>query len=218
MQASTDEPPFGGVGGTPSTSAQTAPPVLTLVPPPGPPSTQADAATAGAAQPAFKKSSLSDRIGHSKPVSKIVQDSTIESIKAALEKRNRMFLVIALEGARRAVVEGDELVVEFAPDAKHLRDNLSKPESIKVLREAARETLGHDIGVHIVIKDKDDPDEPLTKEQTARLEKQRLRQLAEQDPTVQKVLRKFRAEIVDVWQEKQNPEEKKIRSAKEPNL
>lgn len=207
MQTSPAEPPFDGVGGTPSTSAQTAPPVLTLVPPPGPPSMQAGAATATAAQPTFRNgASPSERAGHSQPASKIVQDSTIESIKAALEKRNRMFLVIALEGARRAVVEGDELTVEFAPDAKHLRDSLSKPESVKVLREAAREALGHDIGVRIVVKDKDDPDEPLMKEQAARLEKQQLRERAEQDPTVQKVLRKFRAEIVDVWKEKQNPE------------
>ncbi|HYX43235.1 MAG TPA: AAA family ATPase, partial [Pyrinomonadaceae bacterium] len=34
MQATTEEPPFDGVGGTPAT--QTLPPMLTLVPPPGP--------------------------------------------------------------------------------------------------------------------------------------------------------------------------------------
>ena len=76
-----------------------------------------------------------------------------------------------------------------------------------MLREAAREALGHDIGVRIVIKEKSDPNEPPTKEEAARLEKQSLREIAEQDPSVQKVLRKFRAEIVDVWrEEKQNPE------------
>lgn len=199
MQAPADEPPFDGVGGTQAATTQTLPPVLTLVPPPGPEPTQASAATATAMQPASRNGSQqSDRTGQSKPASKIVQDPAIESIKAALEKRNRMFLVIALEGARKAAVEGNELCVEFAPEAKHLRDNLSKPESVKVLREAAREALGHEIGVRIVVKEKSDPNEPLTKDEDARLEKQRLREIAEQDPSVQKVLRKFRAEIVDV--------------------
>src|SRR5438067_1992671 len=198
MQATADEPPFDGVGGTPST--QTLPPMLTLVPPPGPEPMPAGVATATARQPAFKSGSQSsDRVGQSKPVAKTSQEPAIESIKGALEKRNRMFLVIALEGARKAVVEDDELYVEFAPEAKHLRDNLAKPESVKVLREAAREALGHDIGVRIVIKEKSDPNEPPTKEEAARLEKKSLREIAEQDPSVQKVLRKFRAEIVDVW-------------------
>jgi hypothetical protein len=109
-----------------------------------------------------------------------------------------MFLVIALEGARKAAVEGDELYVEFAPEAKHLRDNLAKPESVKLLREVGRELLGHDIGVRIVVIDQSDPDEAPTKDGEARLEKQHLREVAEQDQGVQKLLRTFRAEIVDV--------------------
>jgi len=124
----------------------------------------------------------------------------------------RSLIVICLRHARKAVVEGDELYVEFAPEAKHLRDNLSKPESVKVLREAAREALGHDIGVRIVVKEKGDPNEPPTKEEAARLEKQSLREIAEQDPSVQKVLRKFRAEIVDVWREEK--QESGVRSQK----
>jgi hypothetical protein len=129
---------------------------------------------------------------------KVVQDATIESIKAALEKRRRMFLVIALEGARKAMVEGDELYVEFAPEAKHLRDNLAKPESVKLLREVGREVLGRDIGVRIITQEKSDPDAPPTKEEGARLEKQRLREKAEQDPGFQKAMSTFRAEVVYV--------------------
>jgi hypothetical protein len=134
------------------------------------------------------------------PVSKpVVQDATIESIKAALEKRSRMFLVIALEGARKAVVEGDELYVEFAPEAKHLRDNLSKPENVKLLREAGRDVLGRDIGVRITTQEKSGASVPSTKDEEARVEKQRLREKAEQDPNVQKAQSAFfRAEIVDV--------------------
>jgi DNA polymerase-3 subunit gamma/tau len=195
MQAASDEPPFGGVGGT----MQTPPPVLTLVPPPGPQPT----AAATAAQPALEKvAGQSDHAGSVVSVSrKVNQGSDVEGIKAGLEKRNRMFLVVALEGARKVAVEGDELYVEFTPETKHLRDNLSKPENVALLREAGREALGRDIGVRIVVKEKRDPNEPLTKEEEEKLEKQRLREIAEQQPAVQKVLRTFRAEIVDVWRE-----------------
>jgi DNA polymerase-3 subunit gamma/tau len=192
----TNEPPFDGVGGTAAAFASTSvtPPALTLVPPPGPPPPSAAAMAATAAQPAFKGApQQKDRIGKRAPA-----DSVIESIKVALENRSRMFLVVALEGATRAIVEGDELCVEFAPEAKHLRDNLAKPESVKLLREVGREVLGRDIGVRISIKEKNETNEPPSKEKEEQLDKQRLREIAEQDPAVQKMLRTFRAEIVDV--------------------
>ncbi len=181
-----DEVPFGGVGGTTAAPPPTSN-VLTLVPPPGPP-------VAAAAQPA------KNRPAQSAPA-RPAQGSIMESIKEALERRSRMFLVVALEGARKAAVEGDELYVEFAPEAKHLRDNLAKPESVKLLREVAREVTGRELGVRIVVKERDaggSADEPPSKEEEAQLEKQRLRQVAEQNPLVQQALRTFRAEIVDV--------------------
>jgi DNA polymerase-3 subunit gamma/tau len=187
-QTLAEEVPFCGVGG------MTAPPppsshVLTLVPPPGPPPTAAPAPSAFKAAPA-----------QSAAPARAAQGSTVEGIKAALERRSRMFLVVALEGARKAAVEGDELYVEFAPEAKHLRDNLAKPESVKLLREVAREVTGRELGVRIVVKERDarGAEEPPSKEEEARLEKQRLRQVAEQNPLVQHALRTFRAEIVDV--------------------
>jgi DNA polymerase-3 subunit gamma/tau len=203
MQPTVDEPPFGGVDGTPQpTATPSSPPVLTLVPPPGPqqPVQASVATTTMGAQPAFKSGlQQPERVGPDvHAYGTVIQGSTIESIKAALEKRSRMFLVIALEGARKALVEGNELYVEFAPEAKHLRDNLAKPESVKLLREVGRELLGHDIGVRIVVIDQSDPDEAPTKDGEARLEKQHLREVAEQDQGVQKLLRTFRAEIVDV--------------------
>jgi DNA polymerase-3 subunit gamma/tau len=199
MQPTFDEPPFEGVGGSEAASSQSTP-MLTLVPPPGPQMAQAEVATTTSSKPAFMNGlQQSERSGADVPVSRlVVQDATIESIKAALEKRSRMFLVIALEGARKAMVEGDELYVEFAPEAKHLRDNLAKPESVKLLREVGREALGRDISVRIATQEKSEADAPPTKEEEARHEKQRLRGIAEQDPGVQKALRTFRAEIVDV--------------------
>jgi response regulator RpfG family c-di-GMP phosphodiesterase len=117
-----------------------------------------------------------------------------------LEKRRRMFLVIALEGARKAQVAGEELYVEFAPEARHLRDNLAKPESVKLLREVCREVLGREMGVRIVVKEQgaSEEDEPTSKQDEERRDKQQLREMAEQHPTVQQFLQTFRGEIIDV--------------------
>ena len=124
--------------------------------------------------------------------------SQIEQIKSSLEKRRRMFLVTALEGAREAIIEGDELCLEFLPDARHLRDTLSKSENVKILREVCKEITGRDLGVRFVIKDGDAGDVPVSKEETLRRAKQDLRETVEKDPVVQQMLRTFRGEIVDV--------------------
>ena len=203
MQPAIDEPPFGGVGSTIQTQAPT--PALTLVPPPGPQQQPAMHA-ATAAQPALQSAPRqAESAGQSVPATTTTtraaaHNSTIEAIKDALEKRSRMFLVIALEGARRTTVEGDELSIEFAPEAKHLRESLAKPESVKLLREVAREVTGREMGVRITVKEKgaDGNQEPLSKQEAERAEKQRLREIAEQNPIIQQALRTFRGEIIDV--------------------
>jgi len=125
--------------------------------------------------------------------------SEIELIKTALEKKRKMFLVTALEGARLARVEDNEFYIEFAPDAKHLRDTLAKSENVKVIREACLEVTGTEMGVRITVKDNEANGAiPLSKEEEERREKQNLRQAAEQNPVVQQVLRKFRGEILNV--------------------
>jgi DNA polymerase-3 subunit gamma/tau len=127
-----------------------------------------------------------------------VAGSQIEQIKAALEKRRKMFLVTALEGAREAAIEGDELCIEFAPDARHLRDTLSKSENVKILREVCKEITSRDLGVRFVIRDNEAGDVPVSKEETERRERQDLRESVEKDPVVQQMLRTFRGEILDV--------------------
>src|SRR3989440_2320454 len=83
-----------------------------------------------------------------------VAGSEIEQIKSGLEKRRKMFLVTALEGARAASIEGNELCIEFAPDTRHLRDTLSKSENVKILREVCKEITSRDLGVRFVIRDR----------------------------------------------------------------
>lgn len=128
--------------------------------------------------------------------------SEIGRIKTALEKRRKMFLVTALEGARNASLAGNELCLEFAPDTRHLRDTLAKSENVKILREVCKEITSRDLGVRFVVADSGAADVPVSKEESERreqlLDKQRLRETAEQDPTVQEMLRTFRGEIVDV--------------------
>ena len=127
------------------------------------------------------------------------EETEVGRIKAALEKRRKMFLVTAIEGARNSSVEGSELCLEFAPEARHLRDTLAKSENVKILREACKETTGRDLGVRFVITDGAvDPAAPVSKEEAARREAQSLREQAEKDPTVQQMLKTFRGEIVDV--------------------
>ncbi len=123
----------------------------------------------------------------------------IERLKSGLERRRKMFLVTALESARRAVLEGGELYVEFAPEARHLRDTLAKSDNVKILREVCLEITRTECGVRIVVKDDADSAEgPVSKEDAERLEKQRLRKTAEESPVVQQMLKTFRGEITDV--------------------
>ena len=111
-----------------------------------------------------------------------------------------MFLVTALDGARYAAVENGELYVEFAPEARHLRDTLAKSDNVKILREICRELTGTELGVRVMIKDQTSATDaaPLSKEDEERLEQHRLRESAEKHPVVQQMLRTFRGEIVDV--------------------
>jgi DNA polymerase III subunit gamma/tau len=124
--------------------------------------------------------------------------SVIDRVKAVLEGQRKMLLVTALESAQSTVFEESELFVEFAPDMRHFRDTLSRADNNKFVRDACREVTGKEMGVRIVIKDPAAEGEPLSREDEERLEKQRLREMAENSPVVQQMLKTFRGEIVDV--------------------
>jgi DNA polymerase-3 subunit gamma/tau len=124
--------------------------------------------------------------------------SLIDQIKAALEKKKRRMLIAALDAASRAELEGDDLLIEFAPDARHDRDTLAKADNAKALGEACSEVCGREIGIRFSIKDDSDSKEPLSPEEEVRQSKKQTRQTAAQNPSVQQVLRAFGGEIVDV--------------------
>jgi DNA polymerase-3 subunit gamma/tau len=123
-----------------------------------------------------------------------------DRIKSALEKRRRMFLLTALDAAHTLSLEGQELSVEFAADARHLRDNLATPDNVKILREVCFELLGHEVGVRISIGERTGgvSEGPISREDEERHDKKRIRELAEKHPAVQQVLHTFHGEIVDV--------------------
>lgn len=181
-------------------SSETAPQPLKLVPPPAPENNNRPPAapqpSGSAPRDAADTSSTTMTFGAS-------QGGILEQLKTKLEERRKPLLAIALESARKVSVEGEELYVEFAPESKHLRDNLSKPEGIKSLREVCALVCGREMGIRIVVKDKheaedDAPPSPHAPMSTEQEEKRRLRELAENHPSVQQVLRAFQAEIVDV--------------------
>ncbi len=128
----------------------------------------------------------------------VTDTSEIGRIKAALENRRKQLLVTALESAKQALIQGNELFVEFGPEDRHLRETLSRSDSVKILREVCKEVTGNDLGVRFVIADPSASEAPVSKEESERREKQRLRETAEKDPVVQQMLRTFRGEIVDV--------------------
>ncbi|HEX8335701.1 MAG TPA: DNA polymerase III subunit gamma/tau [Pyrinomonadaceae bacterium] len=121
--------------------------------------------------------------------------------KRGLEGRGKPLLAVALDGARRVWVEADEVRVEFAPEGRHLRETLTKPENQKLLREVCCEVLGRPVGIQIKLRapgEADDEEGRLTADDEARREQQQLRARAEGHPVVQQMLKTFRAEIVEV--------------------
>jgi DNA polymerase-3 subunit gamma/tau len=134
------------------------------------------------------------------PEPAVSSDATpVDRIKAVLEKQRKMFLVTVLDSAQLMTLADGEFYVEFSPEARHFRDTLARLENIKLLREACLEVTGQETGVRIAVKDsKDQDDQPRSREDEERVEKQNLRTSVESNPIVQEMLKIFRGEIVDV--------------------
>jgi DNA polymerase-3 subunit gamma/tau len=124
--------------------------------------------------------------------------SLVDQLKTALEKRKKKLLVASIDAASRIELEGDELSIEFSQDAKHSRDTLARSDNAKILREACSEVCGRDIGIRFSVRNGESDDAPVSAEEDSRRAKQRARQAAAQNPTVQQVLKAFGGEIVDV--------------------
>jgi DNA polymerase-3 subunit gamma/tau len=157
--------------------------------------------TAGSSFAATAVAPVLERDLDEKLESRVVATSDIDRIKAVLERQRKMLLIAALDAAQATVIEEGELRVEFAPEVRQQRDTLSKPENIKLLREACLEVTGNEMGIRILVKDPRADGEALSREEQERLEKQKLRETAENNPVIQQMLKTFRGEIVDVRKE-----------------
>jgi DNA polymerase III subunit gamma/tau len=175
-----------GSGGGVNTSGKTSPPASSK--PAG------SSFAAAAVSPALERN-VDEKLASPLPP---VAASTIDRVKTALESQRKMLLATALDSAQAATLDESELYVEFAPDSRHFRDTLSKPENVKFVRDACREVTGREIGIRILVKDPKADGEPLSREDEERLQKQRLREMAESNPIVQQIVKTFRGEIVDV--------------------
>src|SRR5712692_2583712 len=139
-----------------------------------------------------------DFISYETPVVASTSGSLLDKIKSELEKKKRRLLVAALDAASRAELEGDELSIEFTPEARHSRDTLAKADNAKALREACAEVCGREIGIRFSIGNGGSEDGAVSPEEEERRSKQQARQAVAQNPTVQQVLRAFGGEIVDI--------------------
>jgi hypothetical protein len=124
--------------------------------------------------------------------------SLVDQIKAELEKRKRKLLAAAMAAAARVGLEGNELTIEFSPDAKHSRDTMAKADNARILRETCAEVCGREVGIRFVIRDGEADQASFSPEEDERRSKQKARLAAAQNPTVQQVLKTFGGEIVDV--------------------
>jgi DNA polymerase-3 subunit gamma/tau len=127
-----------------------------------------------------------------------IPGSIADQIRSALERKKRRLLIAALAAAARVELEGDDLVIEFTPEARQARDTLAKADNAKALREACHEVCGRDIGIRFSIRNGGEGNEPLSPEEEARQTKKQTREVVAQNPTVQQVLRAFGGEIVDI--------------------
>jgi DNA polymerase-3 subunit gamma/tau len=144
-------------------------------------------------------STITESASDESPVATTTSGSLIDQIKSELEKKKRRLLIAALDAAGRVELEGDELSIEFMPEARHSRDTLAKADNAKALREACAEVCGREIGIRFAIRQSESDDgAPASPEEEERRSKQQAREAVAQNPTVQQVLRAFGGEIVDI--------------------
>ena len=133
-------------------------------------------------------------------VASVATESTpFDRVKATLEAQRKMLLVTALDHALTAIFDNGELFIEFAPESRHFRDTLAKAENVKFIRDACREVLGAETGLRIAVKDAQAENDALNPENEARLNKQRQRENAANDPVTHELVKKFRGEFVDFF-------------------
>ena len=172
----------------------TVPPVLTLVPPPGPQAAGAATATARAADnPAPQPSSVASP----RPPA---QSSTIEAIKAGLEKRTGCFSSSRLRARAKPWWKMMSCTSSTRPKRSTCATIWRSRRASRCCARSAVRRWGATSPFASPSKSGKRTKNPnrLSAREQERSEKQRLREIAEQNPFTQQVLSTFRGEIVDV--------------------
>ena len=124
--------------------------------------------------------------------------SLVDQIKTELDQNKKKLLSASLSDAARVELEDNELIIEFPAGARDSRDRLARAENARFLREACAAVCGREIGIRFAVRNGETDDTPISPEEDSRRSKQRARQAAAQNPSVQQALRTFGGEIVDV--------------------
>jgi DNA polymerase-3 subunit gamma/tau len=129
-------------------------------------------------------------------------DPAAEFVRLLTARRVTVGSYVSL--ATRIAADSDDLVIEFPIDKASAKDALNKPETVKLLAEAAREAFGRPLAVRLTTGP------PVNGDLTAAardvppqvLSRERASSRAQDDPMVQKAMALFRGEVVDVKEEK----------------
>lgn len=125
-----------------------------------------------------------------------------EAIRAAIEKRNLMWLAISIDKASAVKINGNVLNIEYSPNQKQYQATWQKPENARILNEICVELAGRKLEIAVEVggssETKTQTAQVSPEEQQKQREKAELWRIAEADPTVQQVLKTFRGKIIDV--------------------
>jgi DNA polymerase-3 subunit gamma/tau len=129
-------------------------------------------------------------------------DPAAEFVRALTSRRVTVGSYVSL--ATRIEAAGDDLVIEFPIDKASAKDALNKPETVKLLGEAAREAFGRPLAVRLTTGPPVNGDLAQAARDVPKqvLSRERASSRAQDDPMVQKAMALFRGEVVDIKEEK----------------
>ncbi|MCS6804213.1 MAG: DNA polymerase III subunit gamma/tau [Acidobacteriota bacterium] len=115
-------------------------------------------------------------------------DGLRAQLQAALNDRRKMLLAAMLDDAAKIELVGETLRVVCRGSGGLLKETLSQRDQIRLIEATASELVGHPVKLLLVVEDESPAPTPLTS----------WRQMAEQDPTVQALIKTFKGELTNV--------------------
>ncbi len=165
------------------------------------------AASSAPTNTAFETSAQTEFVNVDSAQIEIKNGDAREAIRAAIEKRNMMWLAISIEKANSVRVAGNDLRIEYAVNQKQYQATWQKSENTKFLEEICVELIGRKLNLDVSVTGLAETAAPQSfEEKQFQSEKNELWKLAEADPTVQQVLKIFRGKIIDVSPPAENAE------------